>query len=543
MMRALLVLAGSLLLWTQAAWGHASLVSASPAPGAVLERPPAAIVLRFNEPVGVTVLRLFGPQGQPVPTGPVSDRGNEIRIPLASGGGRGTYLLSWRIVSADGHPVGGTLDYSVGAASAAGAGVASQAGEPSRSLAIWLVRCLAYLCLFAGVGAAVFRLIDAADRPQAWARPPIILGLALLPLGLGLQGLDLQDAPWAELARPGPWLQAIGGTYAMTLGLLGLALLAAAVAVGAAARPVVRAAAPLGLLLAGAALAVSGHAGTAPPRWLSRPAVVLHVMTAIAWIGLLIPLARSLRRHPPRPGGALGARATGPLARFSRGIAPVVALLVLSGVVLAFLQLDHLHDLWRTGYGRVLAAKLCLVALLFALAAHNRWNLTRPALAGDGPAIRRLRGAIRAELVLAVAVLAVVSLWRFTPPPRSLDARAGTGAVQAGGALVLADGRVRAVLDPVAGGWAIRLARPDGGPFEAQGVTVAVSRPDLGIEPLRRPAQRLPDGSWRVSLPVLPPGQGRIELTVLVDDFDQITLQTASVPAQSGHPHSLDHPH
>jgi len=541
-MRALLVLVGSLLLWSQAAWGHASLVAASPAPGAVLDRPPAEIVLKFNEPVGVTVLRLFGPQGQPVPTGPVSDRGNEVRIPLAAGG-RGTYLLSWRIVSADGHPVGGTLDYAVGAASTAGAPAAVQAGEPARSLAMWLVRCLGYLCLFAGVGAGVFRLIDAADRPQAWARAPIVLGLVLLPLGLGLQGLDLQDAPWGALAQPGPWMQAIGGTYAMTLGLTGLALLAAAAAVGARAAPRVRVAAPLGLLLAGVALAASGHAGTAPPRWLSRPAVVLHVMTAIAWLGLLVPLARSLRRHPPRAGAAAGARPPGYLARFSRGIAPVVALLVLSGVVLACLQLDHVHDLWRTGYGRVLAAKLFLVALLFALAAHNRWNLTRPALAGDASAIRRLRGAIRAELVLAVAVLAVVSLWRFTPPPRSLDA----GAVQAGaartGTLVLADARVRAMLDPVAGGWTIHLAKPDGGPFEAQGVTVAVSRPDLGIEPLRRPAQRQPDGSWRVALPALPAGQDRIELTVLVDDFDQITLQTSTAGTQPGHHHPVDRPH
>ncbi|KAB0593811.1 copper resistance CopC family protein, partial [Castellaniella defragrans] len=115
-MKAAHLLAACLLMWGQAVWGHAALVSADPAPGAVLDRAPGAAVLMFNEPVSVTALRLLGPEGPPVDVKPEQTGGSRIRVPLPGGAGRGAYLLSWRVVSADGHPVGGALDYTVGPA-------------------------------------------------------------------------------------------------------------------------------------------------------------------------------------------------------------------------------------------------------------------------------------------------------------------------------------------------------------------------------------------------------------------------------------------
>ncbi|MGB6242350.1 MAG: CopD family protein [Castellaniella sp.] len=513
MMKALLALLCSLLMWPQLAWGHAALVRAAPAPGAVLAQAPAVIELIFSEPVGVTAARLFGPDGRLLPLGTIHDRGQQISIPVPQDTAQGTYLLSWRVVSADGHPIGGTLDYAVGAGSAS-AVLAQSPSSRSLDLSIWLARWLGYLCLFSVVGVAVFRLLDEKAH-HAWSRPLAVLGLAALPVSLGLQGLDLRDAPWAALVQSATWAQALNSTYAMTLGLLALGLLAALAAQTARPPALGRAAAPVSLLLAGVALATSGHAGTAPPQWLSRPAVALHVMMAIAWAGMLIPLSRALRR-PADPAGGHPA-----LARFSRWITPVVLLLVLSGVLLTVLQLERVTDLWRTDYGRVLSVKLCLVGLLFCLAAYNRWRLTEPALSGQGTARHHLRRVIGAEIALVVMILAVVSVWRFTPPPRSLT----TAPAAAAEAVTLSNERMRAVLEPDAGAWTIRLTHPDGQPLIAQSVTVALADPDAGIEPVRRSAQARSGGVWHVVLPVLPPnGRAQIELTVLVDDFDQITL-------------------
>lgn len=524
-MKVAFILLACLLTWGQAAWGHAALIRADPAPGAVLERAPDAAVLTFNEPVSVTALRLFGPEGQPADVAPSRAGGSRIRVPLPAGAPQGPYLLSWRVVSADGHPVGGTLDYSVGVPGGSAMTAGAAAAPGAREAAIWLGRWLGYACLFACVGAALFSARDPSDR-QGWARPLVWTGLALLPLNLGLQGLDLLDLPGAALLGWAPWSTALASRYAWTLGLSALALLASAGALRARKSWVARGCAGAGLALAGAALAASGHAGTAPPQWLSRPLVVLHVVTAAAWLGALVPLTRLLK---PGPAGWAGQPL---LAWFSRWIAPAVILLLASGTGLTLLQLDQPGDLWRTSYGIVLSVKLALVCGLLAIAAFNRWRCTGPALAGDRAARGRLRRSIGVEAAVALVLLGVVSLWRFTPPPRSLDAVVEAHARSAGSRLAsfeLFNGRARARVMPSGGAWLIELRDAvSGKPLEAQGLTLALSNPQAGIEPLRRAARRQQDGRWRVdmgSLPLSGAGRWQLSIDILVDDFEQTTLE------------------
>lgn len=532
-MNILRVLLLCLAAWAPQAWSHAVLLSTQPASGAVLDQAPTQLTLHFSEPVGVTVLRLIGPSGAAEELHPSSNRDATLRIPAPPGAAPGGYLLSWRVVSADGHPIGGALDYRVGPATGAAQPASALAGRPDdaaatpRAVLIWLSRWLGYLCLFSVLGAALFRSLDASDR-QAWALPVLGLGVALLPPALALQGLDLLDAPWSGLTHWHAWRQALASPYAITLGGMALALFCATVALCSRQAFRIRAAGGLALLLAGAALAASGHAGTAPPRWLSRPAMALHVITAIAWIGLLIPLMRALARATPASDVAAPARHSPQfpaMKLFSRWITPVVALLALSGLYLIWAQFERPSDLWLTAYGRVLAVKLGLVGLLLCLAAWNRWRLTAPVQAGSLPARRRLRRVIQAEICLAILILAVLSLWRFTPPPRSLDQKTAAAAAAAMPAIMLHSPRVMASIQPGAGDWVIRLTRPDGQDFTAQGVTLSLSNPDEGIEPLRREARPGPGHSWLATIPVLPQGgRWRIGLDILVDDFEQISL-------------------
>ncbi len=223
--------------------------------------------------------------------------GCSIRVPLPGSAAQGAYLLSWRVVSADGHPVGGTLDYAVGLAAGPARAEQAAACPGGRRAAIWLGRCLGYACLFACVGAALFRARTPSDG-QTWAWPLVVVGLGLLPVNLGLQGLDLLDLPGSALLGASAWTAALDSRYAWTLGLSALALLASAGALRARWGRGARGYAGVGLALAGAALAASGHAGTAPPQWLSRPLVILHGVTAAAWLGALVPLARVLAQRP-----------------------------------------------------------------------------------------------------------------------------------------------------------------------------------------------------------------------------------------------------
>jgi copper transport protein len=108
------------------------------------------------------------------------------------------------------------------------------------------------------------------------------------------------------------------------------------------------------------------------------------------------------------------------LRRFSAAVPYAIAVLFAAGVVLAVVQVEQPSALLDTAYGRVLLIKLALLAVLFVLAAFNRWRLTRPAASGDARGARRLARTIAAEVAMVLLILAVVACWRFTPPPRAL---------------------------------------------------------------------------------------------------------------------------
>jgi methionine-rich copper-binding protein CopC len=114
------VLLGGLMLVSVArpAWAHDVLRSSSPGDGTHVERPPAEVVLTFDEPalaVGTEIL-VTGPSGS-VATGPPRLVDTEVRQSLA-GGPAGAYTVVWRVTSADGHPVSGTFGFTADQASA-----------------------------------------------------------------------------------------------------------------------------------------------------------------------------------------------------------------------------------------------------------------------------------------------------------------------------------------------------------------------------------------------------------------------------------------
>jgi len=269
-------------------------------------------------------------------------------------------------------------------------------------------------------------------------------------------------------------------------------------------------------------------------------------LLAMAWVGTLIPLYRLLRERTPSPVGG-GRRHTGQGGGASSPFAWVlfVALpLLLSGVALAILQLDRVADLWRTDYGSIVLATLVVAAVLLFVALRNRWRLAGPAAKDSSQARSRARHGLGTELILAVGLLSVVSLWRFAPPPRNhVAASAPHGPV-----IDLEDRTVRALIElppqGAAGPWRIQPISIDGLPLEPQRVTLTLGNPQAGLDPIQYAAQRQPDGRWRVDPPALAVGgQWHIQVDVWVGDFRQITLQgdlTLPKPqapaAVAGHP-------
>jgi copper transport protein len=170
--------------------------------------------------------------------------------------------------------------------------------------------------------------------------------------------------------------------------------------------------------------------------------------------------------------------------------------------------------------------KLALFAILLGLAVINRVRLTGSARRGEAKAVRDLRRSIGIEVVLVLAIFAVAASWRFTPPPRALAATAAAPVsihIHAGKAmadLTIAPGRTGPATASIA------LLSGDFGALSAKEVTLVMANREAGVEQIRRPAARLPDGNWRVDDLNLPlPGRWSVRIDILVSDFEVVKLE------------------
>lgn len=501
------------------AGAHASLVGSEPADGAVLAAPPEELALRFSEAVTPLVLKLVRPDGGGVVLDAPAAAAEVIRAGLPADLGPGTHVLSWRVVSADGHPVAGALLFSVGTASAA---PAADAYDPAVRGAVWLTRLGLYVGLLAGAGGAFF---------AAWIAVPAVgtsrllagllgVGLVCAVLSVSLQGTDALGVGLPGLAAAAVWRAGAATSLGPAALLAGLAMLLGLSALVVRGRPArsrpARLLAAAALAGCGAALAASGHAANASPQWFARAAVFVHGAAAGYWVGALLPLALLLRS-----GGAGSA-----LARFSAGIPWVLAALVAAGTVLLILQVPDPAMVFDTAYGAVLLAKLSLVLAVLAVAAVNRWRLTHPAGRGDRRAAGRLARLVLLETVLMAAVLGTVALWRFTPPPRVLAVPVIVAEAHLHEARAMADLTLARDRHGVATA-TIVVMTGDFGPLDPKEMTLILSSPAAGLEPLRRPARRAGDGTWRVEGLALPvPGRWQLRLDILASDFEMVTLES-----------------
>lgn len=117
MFRYLGILLVVVLLAPAAATAHTNSVETNPEQGATLDTLPAQATITFSEePKHVDVV-LAKPGGKTdVLTPRVAD--STVTVDLPGDGARGTYRLSYRVVSADGHPVSGSVTFAVTAGSA-----------------------------------------------------------------------------------------------------------------------------------------------------------------------------------------------------------------------------------------------------------------------------------------------------------------------------------------------------------------------------------------------------------------------------------------
>ena len=341
-----LVLLG--LCWASGALAHTFLVNTDPRPGTRFTAAPRGVSLQFSEPVnlrGATVtIQRVGAQsvrlGSPQP-----GAGTTLIAPLPVLKS-GVFVVSWAVVSDDGHPSSGTFAFAVGSAGV----VPVLSDNPDQVPLSWAAgSALLLLGLTLALGGWVSErfIWTAQNRPAALIGSGALLGvlgsvwhLAVLASGSG---------GFATLAgRPG------------TLSLLTLlAFLLGAVL----ARQSWRRWAGLPLGLAALGIALQGHLGTTGAFW-STPLGIAHLLLAVLWVGTLVHLAQVL--WSVRTEGWTGELTTG-LGRYAVLAAWTVGPLIVLGLLLAWSQFAVVQELWTTRYGQPLLIKLGGVALALGL--------------------------------------------------------------------------------------------------------------------------------------------------------------------------------
>jgi copper transport protein len=546
---------------------HAALVSTTPEQGSVIGSSPTKVSLTFNEPVRVIPgkTQVIAPDGKRINSGdPVATGGTlslDVRVadhPL------GTYLVSYRIISADGHPLSGGFMFSVGAPSQTAP--SALADDPSVGVLLAAAKYAGYAGLTLAVGPLLFLAV-------LWPRRSSTRGpMRLVWIGLGLVGVSTMGSFWLQApytSGAGPFDVSVGELRDVALSSFGLwsgvrvAVLVAVVAV-LRVRPPVRAPLPvrararvlvgaggppvdaptpppaagrprrcsaLPLVLLGAlgllTWPLAGHAAASPVPPVSALADTVHLASMAVWLGGLIVLVGFVLRKGWADRRVLGVV----LPVWSRWAAVAVCWLVLGGVVQAVIEIGGVGALLDTRYGQLIVVKAGLLGAVLAVAFFSRRLVMR-----RSPA--RLGRLVAAELGLAAVVLVASSMLVQTTPGRSADIEARAAAEAVGFSTTLNSPifSVQFEIFPVQIGENNTLHAfvytPAGKPVEVAEWKATVALPEKGIPPIPNAMASIRgnQGIGAVTFPY--PGKWELTLTIRLDDLNQATVRTTvDVPA------------
>jgi copper transport protein len=558
---------------------HAELVSTEPAASQQLPTAPDQVVLHFSESVSMTddTIEVLDATGARVAVGqPEHPDGDGAAVAASlSDLDDGVYVVAWRVVSSDSHPVSGAFTFRVGDAGAisvddqaliADVLGGSQDGDHTLGAAYGVVRFLAFGGLTVLVGSVVFLTwlwpAGADDRRArrvvagAWSVSVVATVLSIPLQGAYAAGGTLGDVLSTHVVADELGART-GRSWVVRLILLALAayVVPRLGRFGATAARVVAVAGGLALL---ATVTLTGHAVSGDLVPLAVVTDLVHLSGVSVWLGGLALLVAAVLWVP---GGAGDDGAdevpddrVAVADRFSQVAFGAVVAIVVSGVVQGWRQVGGYDALTETAYGRLLLVKVLLVAAMLVAAAFSRsWVRQRAGTRSAGvalspgpgavaaspggggpPPIRDLRWSVAAEVGLAVLVLAVTAMLVNAVPGETASSGGGGGPFDT---QVTEDDIVLTLdLDSTSVGSTgvhLYLNTPNGFPVTAEEVTASLTLPEQDLGPIAVPLVDFGQGHWSAESAELPlPGNWELELLVRTSEIDQ-TRFAVTIPVSS----------
>lgn len=496
----------------QPASAHAVLLASEPLPGQRLDQAPAEVLLTFSEPVSDATISVLDSGGQPVSAGRVGFADSAHRRvvgPLRAGLPKGVYTVSWRVVSADSHPVRGGFSFGVGVDAPLGSEVSTTTAGPLVRVGYAMLRWVGFVGIAVGLGGLAF-LLFVWPAGSAQRAPKRIVRGGLAAALLASAGQLLLQPAYAGQSLAHVIGADFGYVVLARIGWLAASLTLAAVLFGRTpARWPIKTAAMA--LAAGVLMTwpLTGHARAADPVWPAVVAATTHLAAVVVWLGGAVMLAIVVLH-----GRVARADALPVVARFSPLALGCVTVIAATGTYQAWQEIGTPAALLATGYGRLLTAKIGLLAMILGLGvAAQQWIRGRW---GAHPA--GLRRSVSLELALAAIILALTSVLVATPPARDTYATPLHTTVDAG------SNRLEVQVDPARVGnntVQIRVLAADGTPVDVPEVwlRIRLANPDVGPLPLT--AHRIGPGEFTAHEASFPfPGRWQLTIGVRTSEFD-----------------------
>jgi copper transport protein len=531
---ALAILVGVLALGTTAASAHATLESSSPADGQSVLTSPSEIRITFSEAVTTISggLSVLDADGKTVDTGNSEIVGGRTLVaPISETLSDGTYVATYRVLSADGHPVSGSILFGVGNGALDRSAQPSSSGDRLWEIIGGISRFIMYLAALVAAGVAFFLAFIHDRAEDRWRIVPFVRIGSILALfsaiGIVMSQAALLTGKGAGAVTDSNVLRdVLNQNLGWSLALLMIGLAAVHLSTDIPKKVVAKSLALSGGLAATVSFAVWGHATELSPTAISLAADAIHATAAALWLGGLVGLVMVLSLRTPET-----VRSTaGIIGRFSLMAFWSVIALTIAGLTLTITGSDaNLNLILTTTWGQLVLAKIGLTLIVVLIAAWNRRtlvpSLTSPTANTDELAVRwaTLLRTIRTEAVLLVAVLALTAIVVNVPPARTAVV-AKTDRVDI--TQRVDTGNVQLSVDPAIVGpntVSVRYTDGTGQPINvATSMSIEFSQPSAGLEPITRQVPASEPGVFVIQGNELSiPGTWTITIAVRTGDFTE----------------------
>lgn len=577
-----LVCVGTLSL-SGTASAHSVLLDTVPIAGGTVASSPKQIRLKFNEAVelGFGAIRLFDARGRQIQLGDATHpqgRSQEIAatVPAIPDG---SYVISWRALSADSHPINGAFTFAVGTVAAGSdtrglvARLVDDTGSTTVGVALAMARWVTYIAASISIGGLVLLwLCWGAGWASRRARRGLLWSSGLVAaasvLSIAAQGAYAAGEGAGSMLRPVIWADVMGTRFGQAALVRVVAAIILSLGISALFRGRARLTVWVTALAAATvifSLAASNHGLTG--RWVVVAFVtdVVHLTAMAVWLGGLVGLAAWVL-HDVDKSDADGDQRVRAVRRYSTVALLAVAAIVISGVLQAVRQVGSFSGLTSTTYGVTLLVKVALVAVIISVAWVSRrlthiwadgWR-PRPGSAaaamfepiesadstelsgsvdvvavavGEVETRRYLRRSVMVEVIVMLLVVGASTVLSNTIP--ALEAVA----IPFKQTIVTDEGFAEILVDPARTGTTdlhVTITDPDGSVPQVEDLTVTVRLRERGVGPLEIPMERFRDVPNHFTAPAASfpfPGVWSLQARARVGQFEDRVF-TVQVPVR-----------